>query len=178
MPTKKGSMSRTAKPKSAKKGDDSSKTCSDIISYKEGLPPTGNVVLWDLWMLLLPIGLVTVRGRQPHLPLPRGEYVVFNICFFFILVIYWAFLMLTLCTCFLLILQFKNKDTSATRPILPDEPKVEVHSFFLFFSLSLFVYAFLFLLYIIIFYMPVYPFFLFRYPFLRSIPSPFSFTIP
>ena len=45
MPTKKGSMSQTAKPKSAKKGDDSSKTCSDIIPYKEGLPPTGNVVL-------------------------------------------------------------------------------------------------------------------------------------
>jgi len=44
-PTKKGSMSWTAKPKSTKKGDDSSKTCSDIIPYKGSLPPIGNIVL-------------------------------------------------------------------------------------------------------------------------------------
>ena len=44
-PTKKGSISRTTKPKSTKKGDDSSDTCSDIISYKGGLPPIGNIVL-------------------------------------------------------------------------------------------------------------------------------------
>ena len=44
-PTKKGSMSWTAKPKSAKKGDDSSKTCSDIVPYEGGLPPIGNIVL-------------------------------------------------------------------------------------------------------------------------------------
>ena len=44
-PTKKGSVSQIAKPKSAKKGDDSSETCSDIISYKGGLPPIGNTVL-------------------------------------------------------------------------------------------------------------------------------------
>ena len=43
--TKKGSVSRSAKPKSTKRGDDSSKTCSDIIPYKSGLPPIGNVVL-------------------------------------------------------------------------------------------------------------------------------------
>ena len=37
-PTKKGSVSRTAKPKFAKKGDDSSKTCYNIVPYKAGLP--------------------------------------------------------------------------------------------------------------------------------------------
>ena len=37
-PTKKGSVSRTAKPKFAKKGDDSSETCSNIVPYKAGLP--------------------------------------------------------------------------------------------------------------------------------------------
>ena len=45
VPTKKGSMSRTTKTMSAKKGDDSSKTCSDIIPYKGSLPPIGNIVL-------------------------------------------------------------------------------------------------------------------------------------
>ena len=30
-PTKKGSMSWSAKPKSTKRGDDSSETCSDIV---------------------------------------------------------------------------------------------------------------------------------------------------
>ena len=44
-PTKKVLVSQTAKPKSAKKGDDSSKTCFDIIPYKGGLPPIGNIVL-------------------------------------------------------------------------------------------------------------------------------------
>ena len=39
MPTKKGSVSWTAKPKSTKKGDDSSETYSDIVLYKGGLPP-------------------------------------------------------------------------------------------------------------------------------------------
>ena len=43
--TKKGSVSRTTKTMSAKKGDDSSKTCSDIIPYKGSLPPIGNIVL-------------------------------------------------------------------------------------------------------------------------------------
>lgn len=37
-------MSRTTKPKSAKKGDNSSKTCSDLVPYKGDLPP-GNIVL-------------------------------------------------------------------------------------------------------------------------------------
>ena len=44
-PAKKGSVSQTAKPKSIKRRDDSSKTCSDIIPYKGGLPPIGNIVL-------------------------------------------------------------------------------------------------------------------------------------
>ena len=44
-PTKKVSMSRIAKPKSAKKGDDFSKTYSDIIPYKGGLPSISSIVL-------------------------------------------------------------------------------------------------------------------------------------
>ena len=44
-PVKKGSMSRTAKSKSAKKSDDSSETCSDLVPYKEGIPPIGNIIL-------------------------------------------------------------------------------------------------------------------------------------
>ena len=44
-PTKKSTVSQTAKPKSTKKGDDSSETCSNIIPYKGGLFPIGNIVL-------------------------------------------------------------------------------------------------------------------------------------
>ena len=40
MLSKKGST----KPKSAKKGDDSSEACSDIVPFKSGLPPIGNIV--------------------------------------------------------------------------------------------------------------------------------------
>lgn len=43
--TKKGLVSGTAKPKSAKKDNDSSKTCFNIVPYKKGLPPIGNIVL-------------------------------------------------------------------------------------------------------------------------------------
>ena len=42
---KKGSVSRSAKPKPAKKGDDSFDTCSDTIPYEGSLPPIGNIVL-------------------------------------------------------------------------------------------------------------------------------------
>lgn len=42
--TKKGSVSQIAKFKSAKKGDDSSESCSNIVLYKEGLPSIGNIV--------------------------------------------------------------------------------------------------------------------------------------
>ena len=45
VPVKKGSTSQFAKPKTAKKGDDSSKACSDIVPFKGGLPPIGNIVL-------------------------------------------------------------------------------------------------------------------------------------
>lgn len=38
-------MSQTTKPKSAKKGDNSSETCSDLVPYKGDLPPIGNIVL-------------------------------------------------------------------------------------------------------------------------------------
>ena len=44
-PMKKGSVSWTTKPKSAKRSDDSSKTCSDLVPYKGGFPPIGNIVL-------------------------------------------------------------------------------------------------------------------------------------
>ena len=44
-PAKKGLVSQSAKPKSAKRGDDSSETCSNIVPYKGSLPPIGNVVL-------------------------------------------------------------------------------------------------------------------------------------
>jgi len=44
-PTKKGSVSRSPKPKSTKRGGDSFETCYDIVPYKRGLPPIGNIVL-------------------------------------------------------------------------------------------------------------------------------------
>ncbi|XP_065629848.1 flocculation protein FLO11-like [Quercus suber] len=44
-PAKKGLVSQTTKPKSAKIGDDSSETCSNIVPYEGGLPPIGNIVL-------------------------------------------------------------------------------------------------------------------------------------
>ena len=45
VPVKKSSAPRSAKPKSAKKGDDSSKTCSDIVPFEGDLPPIVNIVL-------------------------------------------------------------------------------------------------------------------------------------
>ena len=44
-PAKKGSVSQSAKPKSAKKGDDYSETCFDIVPYEGSLPSVGNIVL-------------------------------------------------------------------------------------------------------------------------------------
>ena len=41
MPTKKSST----QPKSAKKGDDSSEACSDIVPFESNLPPIGKIVL-------------------------------------------------------------------------------------------------------------------------------------
>ena len=43
--TKKGLVSQTTKPKSTKRDDDSFKTFFDLISYKGGLLPFGNIVL-------------------------------------------------------------------------------------------------------------------------------------
>lgn len=43
--TKKGSASKSTKPKPAKKGGDISKACLDLVPYKGGLPPTGNIFL-------------------------------------------------------------------------------------------------------------------------------------
>lgn len=45
IPTKKGFASQSANPKSAKKGDYSSETCSDIVPFEGGLPQIGNIVL-------------------------------------------------------------------------------------------------------------------------------------
>uniref|UniRef100_A0A7N2RDL2 Uncharacterized protein n=1 Tax=Quercus lobata TaxID=97700 RepID=A0A7N2RDL2_QUELO len=45
MLVKKSSTSRYAKPKPAKKGDDSSKTYSDIMPFEGGLPLMDNIVL-------------------------------------------------------------------------------------------------------------------------------------
>ena len=42
---KNGSMSRTAKSKSAKRGDDFSETCSCFVPYKGGLPSISGIVL-------------------------------------------------------------------------------------------------------------------------------------
>ena len=45
VPVKKSSASRSAKPKLAKKGDDSSETYLDIVPFEGGLPPIGNIFL-------------------------------------------------------------------------------------------------------------------------------------
>ena len=45
MPAKKGFVSWSTKPKPARKGDDSSETCFDIVSFEGGLPPMGNLVM-------------------------------------------------------------------------------------------------------------------------------------
>ena len=44
-PVKKGSVSWSTKLKSTKRGDDSFETCPDIVPYKGGFPPIGNIVL-------------------------------------------------------------------------------------------------------------------------------------
>ena len=41
----KGLVSRSTKPKSTKRGDDSSETCFDVVSYEGDLPPISNIVL-------------------------------------------------------------------------------------------------------------------------------------
>ena len=44
-PTRKGSVSQSTNPESAKKGGDSFETYFDIVPYKGGLPLIGNIVL-------------------------------------------------------------------------------------------------------------------------------------
>ena len=45
IPAKKGSTSQSTRLRFAKKGDDSSKTCSDVVPFKGGLPSIGSIVL-------------------------------------------------------------------------------------------------------------------------------------
>ena len=45
MLVKKSFVTWSTKPKFAKKGNDSSETCSDIVPFKGNLPPIGNIVL-------------------------------------------------------------------------------------------------------------------------------------
>ena len=44
VPMKKSLAPRSTKPKPAKRGDDSSETCSNIVPFEGGLPPMGNIV--------------------------------------------------------------------------------------------------------------------------------------
>ncbi|KAL4606857.1 hypothetical protein ACB092_09G134500 [Castanea dentata] len=100
-PAKKGLVSRSAKPKSTKRGNDSFETYSDIVPYEGGFPPIGSIVLKSSpplsactyssrcpiaskpkpkpiapWMPLLLAGPEAVRGKHPHhlrLPPLRGD---------------------------------------------------------------------------------------------------------
>ena len=45
VPVKKSFAPQSTKPKSAKKGDDSFETCSNIVPFEGDLPPVGNIVL-------------------------------------------------------------------------------------------------------------------------------------
>ena len=140
--TKKGLASRSAKPKSAKNGVDVFGVCSNIVPSKGGLPPIGNIVLEktrppstrarstrrfvvaksrppmprQLTDAPLSSRIMATRGRhlpQPHLPLPRGEYVISNFFVLFILVICCAFLWLIMCMCLLFLWQSKHKDNTS-----------------------------------------------------------------
>ena len=64
---KKGSVSWSAKPKSTKRGHDSSKTYSDIFPYEGGLPPIGNIILEGS---LLPFAR-TRSNRRPTVGKPK-----------------------------------------------------------------------------------------------------------
>ena len=104
---KKSSTPQSAKSKSAKKGDNSSKTYSNIVPFKGDLPPVGNTILESslppftrthssrrllqasiclllrgyLLMLFLLARPKVAKGRYLlllHPPLLRGEYVISN----------------------------------------------------------------------------------------------------
>ena len=77
--------------------------------------------------------------HHPHLPLPRGEYIISKLHLFLYFTYLWDFHVAN-STCILIHLspfpffflpwQSKHKeDTSTTRPILLDEPEFEIHSF-------------------------------------------------
>ena len=66
-PMKKSSVSRFAKPKPAKKGDDSFEPCSNIVPYKGKLPPIGNIVLEGS----PPPSARTCFNRRPTVGKPR-----------------------------------------------------------------------------------------------------------
>ena len=137
-------------------------------------------------MLLLLVGPVAERGRHlyhPSLPLPRREYVISKLYFFFILLICGAFLWATphvysLISFFFFFSSWQSKhkeDTSITYPILLDEPELKVHSFPLHaFSLPRVALCFLFLLHIYLFLLPALTsaFFLSLPFFFRLISSP------
>ena len=58
VPGKKG----FAKPKSAKKGDDSSEACSNVVPFESGLPPINNIVLENS----PPLSTHTYSSVRPH----------------------------------------------------------------------------------------------------------------
>ena len=72
-PVKKGSMSQSAKPKSTKRGDDSSETCSNIVPYEGGFPSIGNIVLEGSPPLLLILVLVGALLQVSPSLLPPGH---------------------------------------------------------------------------------------------------------
>lgn len=91
----------------------------------------------------------TMVARERHLPqfhmlLLRGEYVIFNFLFVFIL-IHWCFcLQLTLYVHLSLLWLSKHKeDTSATHPIILDEVGVSFFFYSTFFFLTSFAFCFL-----------------------------------
>ena len=66
VPVKKSFAPWSAKPKSTKKGDDSSKTCSDIVPFEGDLPPVGNTVL----LVPVPTGALLQVSLGPFAPRP------------------------------------------------------------------------------------------------------------
>ena len=73
--------------------------------------------------------------HQLHLPLLRGEYVISKPCLFLSFTYSWGFpathstgILIYLSPLFFWQSKYKE-DTSATHPILLDEPELEVHSF-------------------------------------------------
>ena len=72
-PVKKGSVSQSAKPKSTKRGDNSSETCSNIVPYEGGFPSIGNIVLEGSPPPLLILVLVGALLQASPSLLPPGH---------------------------------------------------------------------------------------------------------